>query len=140
MKTLLAATDVVTALEAGNKRMALQLETEDTVLQKVMEADEVELALLALGRVRAVMEPAVPKAIEGRPVFRDVTREASVYVGRENHVSRELFVAMRHEGYGWLAFTFPKEGAQALVEALLGHIMGMSGGPLTTPKPPGIII
>lgn len=80
--------------------------------------DELDLLLLNLGRAREKMIPGVPRKLEPNPVFRNVTRDAVFHVNRPHAVSREIFIAARHDGFGWLAFTLSNESSLILANLI----------------------
>lgn len=105
-----ALADIATALSTDKKHMAITV-ISDAGLEAtiVLSAEEAETVITQIGRVRAEMEPPVIRKVEGSPVFRDVTRETVFHVNREHVMAKEFFIAARHPGFGWLAFTLVPE-------------------------------
>lgn len=100
-------------------------------------ADELLTAIQGLARVRAKMADAFPRKLEpGGLIFQDVTRLPPYVIGRQHVTAKEVYIALRHEGYGWLAFTFEEEPAAALVLGMSQNIATMRPRIL---KPPGIV-
>jgi hypothetical protein len=64
-------------------------------------------------------DPGGARKLEPNPVFRNVTRDAVFHVNRPHAVSREIFIAARHDGFGWLAFTLSNESALILANLIL---------------------
>lgn len=103
--------DISSGLSHDKRRMQIAIEGEDgkPIAAIVLEAHEVETLLLQLGRTRAEMEPPVIPKPDPNPIFRDVTRDAVFHVDRQHVVGKEFFLAARHPGFGWLAFTMNAE-------------------------------
>lgn len=129
--------DISTALSNDKRKLMIEILSESgaSLAAVVIEAAEVETLLLQLGRVRAEMEPPVTPKLEPNPVFRDVTREAVFHVDRQHVVSSEFFLAARHPGFGWLAFTMKAEHGTILaalinrqVEAITPKIIKPNSG------------
>lgn len=106
-----------------------------------MTADELLTVIQSLRNVRAAMADKFPRKIEpgAAPIFRDVTRNGPFIMGREHVTAREVYIAFRHEGYGWLAFTMEEDPAAAMVLGMSQNIATMrprilKPGPV---KPPG---
>lgn len=101
----------------------------------VLTTEQLDDIILNLGRLRAEMLPPVTKKLEPNPVFRDVTRETIFHIDREHVVSREFFLAVRHPGFGWLAFPMKAEAGVLLSSMIRRQVEAV------TPKirPPGLI-
>lgn len=105
-----------------------------------LTADELGMAIRGLSNVRAAMADKVPRRLDpGAPVFSDVTRAPFFVVGRQHQVSKEVYLALRHEGFGWLAFTFEEMPGAQLVLSMSETIAGMRPRIAVPPKP-GIIL
>lgn len=137
----MASIEVFSALSTDGTRALIQFEEDGkTITEKVMGTEELGVFITQLGRLRASMAEKVPRKLDPQPVFRDVTRLAAFHVDREHAVSREFFIALRHEGYGWLAFTFNQEQGQKLTALAIGQVTAMSPtSPIIQPGKPKII-
>lgn len=107
-------------LRSDNRAVKLVI-TEDgvDVADTLLETEDFGVFLQEAGKLRAKMLPVVPRKLEPNPTFRDVTRETVFHVNRQHVVSQEIFIAARHEGFGWLAFTLSNESALILANLLL---------------------
>lgn len=129
--------DISSGLSHDKRRMQIAIDGDDgkPIASMVLEAHEVETLLLQLGRTRAEMEPPVIPKPDPNPVFRDVTRDAVFHVDRQHVVGKEFFIAARHPGFGWLAFTLTAENGLLLsglinrqVEAITPKIIRPDSG------------
>ena len=129
--------DISSGLSHDKRRMQIAIDGDDgkPIASMVLEAHEVETLLLQLGRTRAEMEPPVIPKPDQNPVFRDVTRDAVFHVDRQHVVGKEFFIAARHPGFGWLAFTLTAENGLLLsglinrqVEAITPKIIRPDSG------------
>ena len=102
--------DIGTALSDDKRLMRIHVVNDAGVESAIIvDAAEAETLLMQFARVRAEMDPPVIPKPEPNPVFRDVTRNAVFHVDRQHVVGKEFFIAARHPGYGWLAFTLTAE-------------------------------
>lgn len=128
--------DITTAISTDKRLLQIHISTDDAKEASiVLTVPEAETLITQLGRVRAEMEPPVLRKLEGAPVFRDVTRETVFHVNREHVVAKEFFIAARHPGFGWLAFTLGPETGLLLsslinrqVEAITPKIIKPNSG------------
>lgn len=103
----------------------------------VATAHDLDIFIQELGRIRASMVPEVNRVLEVNPVFKNVTRETIFHVHRQHMLGKELFLAVRHPGFGWLAFTMDPSHATALAALLKGQVDAISPKIV---KPSGVII
>lgn len=102
--------DITTGLSTDKRLLQVHISAEDgKEAAIILSVPEVETLITQLGRVRAEMEPPVIKKVDATPIFRDVTRETVFHVNREHVMAKEFFIAARHPGFGWLAFTLGPE-------------------------------
>lgn len=128
--------DIGTSLSHDRRQMKIDIIDGDKELAAVvLDAEQVAVLLTQLGRARAEMDPGVPRKLDPNPVFRDVTREAVFHVDRQHVVGKEFFLAARHPGFGWLAFTLNAEAGFLLsnlinrqVEAITPKIIRPESG------------
>ncbi len=116
--------DLVTALSTDNRHLKISIISDDGVELSniILPTETVETLLTELGRTRAQMDPPVIRKVEPNPVFRDVTRETVFHVNRPHVVSKEFFIAARHEGFGWLAFSLGPETGILLSNLILRQV------------------
>lgn len=104
-----------------NKEKVL-LELEDESLEKtacmVADADTLDTIIRELGKVRANMVPVHNRNLDPKPLFRNVSRGTVIHVDKPHTVSREVFLAVLHPGFGWLAFPMALNVAQELAVAI----------------------
>lgn len=113
----------------------LEVEDKDgNVAKMVAETALIDTIIHELGNIRATMTPAHPRTLEPNPVFRDTTRGTLFHVGRPHAVSRELFIAVLHPGFGWLAFPMVQDAAHALAVRIAKEVVAASGQ-----KPPSLL-
>lgn len=112
--------DIGTYLSDDKKLMRIYIADDDgkELATVIIDAEQAETLLTQFGRVRAEMQPPVIPKPEVNPIFRDVTREAVFHVNRPHALSDEFFFAVRHPGFGWLAFAL-KENQGKLLAALI---------------------
>ena len=103
--------DIASALSLDKRQMQIAIIDDDgkELAAVVIDAHQAEVLLTQLGRTREQMEPEVNRDLDKLPVFRNVTREAMFHVNRQHVVGKEFFLAARHPGFGWLAFTMGAE-------------------------------
>lgn len=106
--------------------------------QITMGADELLTVIQGLRDVRAAMADKIPPLDPTAPIFADVTRLSPYVVGREHVVSKEVYIAFRHPGYGWLCFTMEEEPAAKMVLLMSQNVASMRPRIAMPPKP-GII-
>ena len=92
------------------------------IASKFMKADEIDILIQTLGNLRAKMLPIVTRKLEQNPVFTNVTQEAVFHVNREHVVSKTFFIAARHSGFGWLAFTLSNDYGALLANLINAQI------------------
>jgi hypothetical protein len=109
----------------------------DIVASKIMEAEELSTFIKNLGKLRADMAQEVNRKLEQNPVFTDVTRGAIFHVNRQHKIGKEFFIAARHEGFGWLAFSLGAGTGSVLAAMILKQIDDMQGNII---KPKGGLI
>lgn len=130
--------DITTGLSTDKRLLQVHISAEDgKEAAIILSVPEVETLITQLGRVRAEMDPPVLRKLEGAPVFRDVTRETVFHVNREHVVAKEFFVAARHEGFGWLAFTLGPETGILLSNLILRQVEAIT--PKIIKPPSGLI-
>lgn len=130
--------DIATAISHDKKHMAITIISEpgnETTI--VLSAEEAETVITQIGRVRAEMEPPVIKKVDATPIFRDVTRETVFHVNREHVMAKEFFIAARHPGFGWLAFTLGPETGILLSNLILRQVEAIT--PKIIKPPSGLI-
>ena len=115
--------DVQFALSNDKTKVAIYVgeilaENDDPV---ILDAASVDTMIANLGRLRAQMPPPIIKSLDKNPVFANVTRKPVFHVDRENVVSKEIILAARHEGFGWLAFIVPNDAAILLSNMIKGQ-------------------
>jgi hypothetical protein len=138
MSTIKAGDDFAATLSDDRKTARLEIMGDGQALALVdCDSEMLSACIRQMGRLRADMLPSLPRKLDPNPVFIDVTREAIVHVDRQHKVAKEFFVAFRHEGFGWLAFTLSAESGEVLMNLINRQVEGMR--PIITPKK-GIII
>lgn len=123
----------------SDDRLKVMVEFEEDgqpITQKVMDAAELSIFITQLGRLRAQMADEVPRTLDRTPVFRDVTRNALFHINREHVLSKEFFMAVRHDGFGWLAFMLNQNAGEVLAALLAKQASEIAPKII---KPPGII-
>lgn len=102
-----------------------------------MDAGQLTALIMGLARIRSEMADKVPPRpdLEGGIIFRDVSPNPTVIVGKQQLVSKELYLGIRHEGYGWLCFTFAEEPGRRIAVDMAKCIQTMP----KIIKPPGIV-
>jgi hypothetical protein len=85
-----------------------------------IDTAQLETFLLNLGATRKQMRPKVPDRLEpGRPIFKDSSFHPKVMVGQTQLVEgKGIYMALRHAGYGWLAFALNTKEAAEIVQLL----------------------
>lgn len=132
--------DITPYMSEDRRTLRLMLTSDDGIMSSIdLDPESVSTVLHQLGALRAEMADPIPTKID-KPVFTDVTREANVFVGRQHAVSREVYIALRHAGFGWLAFTLERDFAKTVVKQLAGEILQAEGLGLATPPKPKIIL
>lgn len=123
-----------------NKEKVL-LELEDDILEKtacmVADADTLDTVIQELGKVRANMVPVHNRNLDPKPLFRNVSRGTVIHVDKPHAVSREVFLAALHPGFGWLAFPMGLDVAQSLAVAIAritAEARGQTPPPLLGPN------
>lgn len=112
------STDFNFALSPDKKVILLEMVSGETTLKVLCDAAELTTLIENLGKARAQMAPEHPVKLDPNPKFSDVTRWTAIYVDRPTVVSREVFLSLRHPGYGWLAFPLEPSIAMAVAERL----------------------
>lgn len=103
----------------GREEMELTPEELDTVIQE-------------LGVRRAMMTPAIPHNLEPNP--RMVPTTAPIFAaGVHDPQNKVIVTALRHPGYGWLAFLHNVDQAKNMCGAI-GHCI-KTVEPIQMPKP-----
>lgn len=99
-----------------------------------LDAPALSQLLLNLGASRAKMGDRVPRRIDGRPNFRDVTRHPSSMIGTfQGILGPEVYLALRHEGFGWLAFSLSVDEVSEIVAIFAQTVSDM-------PRPKGLVL
>lgn len=115
--------DFFSSLSKDRQTALFEVEDNGKVISsKFMKADEIDILIQTLGRLRSKMLPIITQKLEQNPVFGNVTRETIFHVNRQNVVSKEFFIAARHESFGWLAFTVSNENGSILANLILRQI------------------
>jgi hypothetical protein len=129
--------DIFASLSTARDIARLEITEGDEVLAFI-DADAAMLSTMitTLGRLRAAMSNPVTMRLEINPVFGDVTRPGIFHVDRQHKVGKEFFIAARHAGFGWLAFTLDAKNGAALAQSIASQVMQI--GPKIIP-PKGII-
>lgn len=139
---ILASTDIEVFAARSLDGLCALIQFEEggkIITEKVMNADELGDYIRSLAKLRATLVDQVPRKLDSAtPIFDDVTREGVFHVDRQHKVGKEFFIACRHEGYGWLAFTFTAESGEILVNLINRQIEGMR--PIIQQPKNGIII
>ena len=131
--------DFVASLSQDRKTARLEIMLEGKPLGMIdCDSESLSALIRQIGKLRADMLPPFPRTLEPNPVFSDVTRGAVLHVDRQHKVSKEFFIACRHEGFGWIAFTMNAENGEILANLINRQVDAMR--PVITPKKPGIII
>lgn len=130
--------DITTGLSLDKTLLQIHVKGEDgREAAIVLSVPEVETLITQIGRVRAEMEPPVIKKVDATPIFRDVTRETVFHVNREHVMAKEFFIAARHPGFGWLAFTLGPETGILLSNLILRQVEAIT--PKIIKPPSGLI-
>ena len=129
--------DVFSRLSDDGRGAMIEFEEDgQTLTRKVLDAAELSIFITPLGRLRAAMADKIPRELDARPVFTDVMRTTVFHVNREHRLSREFFVAVRHEGFGWLAFMLNQNAGEILAGLLVKQASEIAPKII---KPPGHI-
>jgi hypothetical protein len=93
-----------------------------------LSADQLQTFLLNAGAHRAKMEPAVPLKLDpGRPIFKDSTFSPATMVGSSQQITgKQPYLAIRHPGFGWLAFSFTIGEARDVMQLLAQTILHLN--------------
>lgn len=112
--------DVQFSMSKDKTRIAIYVgeilaENDDPV---ILDVPALDIMISNLGKLRSQMSEPIVKRLDPNPVFSDVTREPVFHVNRQHVVSKEIIVAARHEGFGWLAFVVSNAAAIALSDMI----------------------
>lgn len=126
--------DLMAALNADKSLALIEVEDDDgkVIMQKVLTPAELSVHITELSRLRRAMADPIPRKLDPNPVFTDVTRNAVFHVDRQHALTKEFFVAARHPGYGWLAFTLEAPAGYLLSQMIFKQAKAIS--PLDLPR------
>jgi hypothetical protein len=102
-------------------RQAVLLELMDdgeTVAQMVMDGATTETLAHDLAKCRARLVETVPQELDPGARVDAVGSPAWGVQGRHSGPADTLLLALRHPGFGWLAFVLERERARAMAKAL----------------------
>ena len=127
------------ALHPNREKVLLELDDDvlDLTARMVLDAEALDTVIQELGKVRANMVPAHNRNLDPKPLFRNVSRGTVIHVDKPHAVSREVFLAALHPGFGWLAFPMGLDVAQALAVAIAritAEARGQTPPPLLGPN------
>lgn len=110
--------DVQFALSNDKTKAAIYVgeilaENDDPV---ILDAASLDTMIANLGKLRSEMTPPFIKSLDPNPVFSNVTRQPMFHINRQHVLSKEIILAARHEGFGWLAFIVSNEAANTLAD------------------------
>ncbi|MGH2619569.1 MAG: hypothetical protein ACRDHG_03210 [Anaerolineales bacterium] len=84
-----------------------------------LDADQLSTFLHEAGNRRAQMADEVPKKIDGTPVFKNVVERPRIMAGVTQRVAgKAMYLALRHPGFGWLAFILGPHESLAIMEGI----------------------
>ena len=94
-----------------------------TVLGQQLSTRQVEELMQQLAQARNQMQPPVqPEVNTDIPVM--VQHDADFAVAQTQTVERHVSFGLRHLGFGWIFFTFSRDRAKFIGEALLARAKG----------------
>ena len=133
--------DLFPYISTDGRLIRLQVEEDGKALAHIdMDAATTSTMIDNLAHLRSRMADKVPATPESL-VFRNPARETSFMVGREHAVSRDVLLAFRHPGLGWLAFTLSVKESARLATAIAAQLadIGRASNGLVLPGKPGLI-
>ncbi|MDP2818323.1 MAG: hypothetical protein Q8O29_08590 [Polaromonas sp.] len=94
-----------------------------TVLGQQLSTRQVEELMHRLAQARNQMQPPVQEEVTtDMPVL--VQNDADFAVAQTQTPERHVSFGLRHLGFGWIFFTFPRDRAKFIGEALLQRANG----------------
>jgi hypothetical protein len=132
--------DLAIDIADDSSRVRLQILDDERNLtgEIILDAHELELVIRNMAGARAKLKPGIPRSLDPNPVFRDVTHKPVFHITVANKVSKEIVVAARHDGHGWLAFAMTPENGLQMAE-LLVQTAAKAATIVAPPKPKLII-
>jgi hypothetical protein len=108
--------DISAAISLDKTLLSVAIHDDEgnVVADHVMDAAQIDIFMAELGKRRAEMTPTIPRKLDPNPVFKNVIRNPVFHIDREHAVSKEIIVAARHDGFGWLGFIVPMDEAALL--------------------------
>lgn len=131
--------DIQCAISNNRQMVKIILVDDDgkDIGEHIATVETLDLFIQELSRVRIDMQPPISRILPPSPVFKNVTRETTFHVNRQHKIGRELFLGVRHPGFGWLAFVMDRNHAVDLCGLLQREVNSIS--PVVLVKKPEII-
>lgn len=110
--------DIYGALHPSRETARVTIKNEDGSETHIdMHADSLTNVIKSLARIRAAMADTFPRnpQQEGGIVFEDLTIQPGFIIGKQVPWSQEFYFAVRHDGYGWMAFTFNMDDGAKMI-------------------------